>query len=286
MAWSDNLHRTHFPADGELHLRMLVAGYGVIGDWWKGSPPNHPFWVFYANDDDGAELVLEDGEVVSLAAGPVWLLPAWSVYNARCARPVRHHWVHFDPIGLAPLALRSLFTRPVPLPRDATLAGGCADLRTAALAGAETATGDPLILRCIAKSLALAALARLWRTLPAAGRQRLALSAYDAQLAPAINRIEEHLAQPHYSEALAAACGMSTAHFTRRFRAATGLSPIQFVLERRIARATEMLLLTDQPIEEIATELGFQDRFYFTRVFTRRMGRSPAAYRDHGRAPE
>lgn len=68
-------------------------------------------------------------------------------------------------------------------------------------------------------------------------------------------------------------------HFGRVFRAYLGHTPAQYVLERRIAAATQELAFTGASLEQIAERLGFANRFHLTRMFTRRMGVPPAAYR-------
>ena len=58
-----------------------------------------------------------------------------------------------------------------------------------------------------------------------------------------------------------------------------GQTPAQYVLERRITFAAERLSFSEDSIERIAEVCGFPDRFYFSRMFVRRMGQPPAAYR-------
>ncbi len=77
----------------------------------------------------------------------------------------------------------------------------------------------------------------------------------------------------------ASACRLSVGHFSYAFKQTVGCSPHQWLLARRIALATDLLLHTDQPLSEIALVTGFADQSHFTRVFSRRMGDSPAAWR-------
>jgi len=73
---------------------------------------------------------------------------------------------------------------------------------------------------------------------------------------------------------------MSEDHFIRRFRECVGQSPAQYIQEQRVARAAQRLVFTTESIDAIAAATGFANRFYFSRVFTRHMGTSPAAYRN------
>ncbi|WP_331373360.1 AraC family transcriptional regulator [Sinorhizobium chiapasense] len=79
--------------------------------------------------------------------------------------------------------------------------------------------------------------------------------------------------------ALAMECGLSRSHFTRAFRATTGVAPHQWLLQRRIERAKDLLHDTKQTIAEVALSCGFADQSHFTRIFTRVVGTSPHAWR-------
>jgi transcriptional regulator GlxA family with amidase domain len=73
--------------------------------------------------------------------------------------------------------------------------------------------------------------------------------------------------------------GLNTRTFSRRFRAATGLSPIEFVQAIRVEEAKQMLETDALPIEEVGASVGYEDPASFRRVFKRNVGQSPAAYR-------
>lgn len=72
---------------------------------------------------------------------------------------------------------------------------------------------------------------------------------------------------------------VSTSHFVRRFNAAVGQSPYQFVLGRRIEMAKQLLSGTDRPIADIALDCGFSHQEHLSNTFRRRVGMAPAAYR-------
>ena len=78
---------------------------------------------------------------------------------------------------------------------------------------------------------------------------------------------------------LAAAAGLSRAHFSREFRRAFGESPHQYLLTRRLERAAALLRNTDRPVVEICFAVGMQSVGSFTSSFTRTFGASPTAYR-------
>ncbi len=67
--------------------------------------------------------------------------------------------------------------------------------------------------------------------------------------------------------------------FTRAFKAATGRTPHQYVLARRISRAQELLAAGDMPIVEIAYACGFASQSHMTDVFRQKIGVTPGRYR-------
>jgi AraC-like DNA-binding protein len=78
---------------------------------------------------------------------------------------------------------------------------------------------------------------------------------------------------------LAAAAGLSPAHFSREFRRAFGESPHRYLLTRRLERAAALLRNTDRTIADICVMAGFTSVGSFTTSFGRTFGLSPTAYR-------
>ena len=63
------------------------------------------------------------------------------------------------------------------------------------------------------------------------------------------------------------------------FRKVTGYSPIDYLIQIRLAKGAEMLLKTELPVSEIALKCGFPDSNYFSRQFRKRYALSPKEYR-------
>ncbi len=92
------------------------------------------------------------------------------------------------------------------------------------------------------------------------------------------------LADARYFEALgvedlAAAAGLSRAHFSREFRRAFGETPHAYLLTRRLERAAALLRSSDRSVAEICFSVGLCSLGSFTTSFTRTYGVSPTAYR-------
>jgi transcriptional regulator GlxA family with amidase domain len=73
--------------------------------------------------------------------------------------------------------------------------------------------------------------------------------------------------------------GLSERTFSRRFLASTGMSPIAYVHALRLEEAKQMLETTDEPVDAIAEQSGYEDTSFFTRLFKKHVGVTPAQYR-------
>ena len=78
---------------------------------------------------------------------------------------------------------------------------------------------------------------------------------------------------------LAALAGMSESHFSRIFKSAFGASPIDWLRRERISQAKRRLAETRDAIKEIATQVGYSDRYFFSKDFKRLAGISPRVFR-------
>ncbi len=92
------------------------------------------------------------------------------------------------------------------------------------------------------------------------------------------------LGMPVNVAAMASACGWSPEHLTREFRRATGLSIMRYFQQRRLQRATRMLLAPEMSITEVAHTLGFSDYAHFRRRFVDYYGISPGEFRRSNRS--
>jgi AraC family transcriptional regulator len=79
-------------------------------------------------------------------------------------------------------------------------------------------------------------------------------------------------------EAIAKEAGMSQYHFIRAFRRVMRVTPHQYVLQCRLAKAREDIERGNAPISQIASELGFSDQSHFGRLFKRRYGVTPGHF--------
>lgn len=217
------------------------------------------------------------GRRVDLPAGSLSLIPARFLHSALLhgdadflaltleatllagrARPL---------VNLDASALEPLLGFDDPLARESLLT-----LEREVLSGA---TDSALLAESVAATLAAQMFRRLARE-----PQPLALAPVtltQVQLQDAVEFIEGTLDRRVSLRQIAEAVALSPFHFARSFRTATGLSPYQFVLRRRVERASE-LLLRGFEIAAAATACGFADQSHLTTHFKRRWGMTPRVF--------
>lgn len=101
----------------------------------------------------------------------------------------------------------------------------------------------------------------------------------DAAITAAQEWLAEHYDHPRPVATMATHSGLPERSFKRRFRAATGMSPLEYVHTLRLEEAKQMLEADDASVESIAEAVGYEDAAFFSRLFSRRVGVSPGRYR-------
>ena len=133
----------------------------------------------------------------------------------------------------------------------------------------------PLFAASVADTVAL----RLLRDHCAVDRMPQTVALAPARLRRVRALVDERLGCPLTVEDMAEAAGLSRAHFTRCFHAATGCTPYGYVRERRLSRARELLQGSGLSIAEIALATGFHSQSHLGRVFRAATGMTPGEYR-------
>lgn len=156
--------------------------------------------------------------------------------------------------------------------------GGIAALLTLLAKELDTASGMSTLY---VDSLVFALVTRYLRQPVKAKRERGIGS--QALLPHILKRVREKMeADPGADltlESLATESGYSRAHFLRMFRAATGSTPHQYVLDLRLELAQRRLREPGSHIADVAVECGFSSQSHMTNLFQRRLQLTPASYR-------
>lgn len=98
-------------------------------------------------------------------------------------------------------------------------------------------------------------------------------------IAQIVRRIDDRIDHGLRTADLAAQVGLSAWQLDQRMRQLFGMTTAQFLLQRRIRHATDLLATTERPIAEVALTCGYTDQSAFTRQFRQTTGLTPSQYR-------
>ena len=101
----------------------------------------------------------------------------------------------------------------------------------------------------------------------------------EASLRRVLEYIQANLDSDLHLQELAEIADLSTFHFAKLFKQSTGCSPHQFVLQRRLERAKELLHNPHISLSEVSLRAGFADQSHLSNVFRRYVGQTPARFR-------
>lgn len=101
----------------------------------------------------------------------------------------------------------------------------------------------------------------------------------DPRLSKALSAMHTEPSHRWTVESLAEVAGMSRPAFARRFKSRLGASPLDYLTQVRLGRASRLLSETDAGLAEIAAQVGYGSEFALSRAFKRRTGRSPSELR-------
>jgi len=278
------------PTQKEWGLYVTCAGHNTTPPGAPFPSPEHPDeyyfswnigrtlheWQIILLESGQGEIEFKSGRT-KISAGSLVVLPpqCWHRYRPDPKTGWTTYWIGFDGdlanrlIGKAGFArtgeTRSLQNNPAALQRFAATVTDL--LANAARTPFSAAASIPMLIAALLE--------------PPADQGD------DAQRTSPIVRAQmfmtDHLSETMDFFELARTVGLSYRAFRYLFRKETGLSPLQYQAERRLARAKNLLTSSDMPVKDIAAALGFNSTWYFAHFFQKHQKCSPAAYRKRNR---
>lgn len=155
-------------------------------------------------------------------------------------------------------------------------------------------TGDPMALRNALSEISAETLRRMayYENLISATVEKLLFSvarmaqeqstratAMDLHLTALRERLVREYARPWSVQEMADQLNLSCSRLSVLYRRQFGISPVNDLIEIRLQAARVLLRSTQRPLKQIAQDCGFQNEYYFSRVFKERTGVSPSRYR-------
>lgn len=242
---------------------LRCCGYLPHNRSWNFSHIFSPYWRLYHNFVPGHH-ILYDRRVIELMPANFVLIPENVLFH--CVSPKgspSHLYIHFN---LLPWQV-SICDRPIVLKADPISIACARELARCIQAGG----GLPI------RHLAAGLVHRIWARLP--GNESITRLPSEA-LRKTLSHVEQNLGGNLSNSALAKVAGMSLRSFIRSFNFEIHLPPQRYVRELRLRESARRLAISTTTIDQIADDLGFANRNYFTRQFTSHIGQSPAAFRN------
>jgi AraC family transcriptional regulator len=284
----------HFPGE-PLAASDRLGWVGLEALRYRDQPPNEAFQpplthhslVLFLRTPKELELQCDGvNRVVPPCAGSILVVPAGSPARWRWSSHSDSLHVFLEPGLVARVAAEAFELDPARVSVPPLDGLHVPQLRAAMLAVNDELTADAAGGRLAAESLANLLAVHLIRTAsaPRTLARRTDGALPQRKLRAVVEYIEEHLDAGLTLEQMAAAAHLSEYHFARQFKAATGVPPHQYVIERRVERAQQLLQPDgDLSLAEIAARAGFSDQSQFSHHFKRVVGVTPRQFRKFAR---
>lgn len=207
----------------------------------------------------------------AVRAGDLVLLPAGQAhaYQADAKQPWSIYWVHYD--GRLAAQFSDFLAMDAPVVQLGALPSLVAEFESLlALRHAGYALPPFVHGASLLKALLTGLTGSIARAAREAGNMDLAaLNALMQRRLDATLNLDELAREAH----------LSKYHFVRRFRELTGHTPIQHFIYLKMQHACRLLDGTEEPVKRVAAQVGYDDPYYFSRLFKRVIGVSPQQYR-------
>ena len=224
-----------------------------------------PFHGFVVNDESSVkDYVFSDGRIMRTGGGELFYLPKGSTYYVKTYSVGGCYAINFDTVG------------------DVDCEPFCIKLRNneSVLKAFKTAEKE---WRTQSDLMQIAARRSVYDIIAAVCNEEKKSYMPDSRfgiIAPAIERITAEFSKNDLTVAeLAAECNISEAYFRRLFEAKFGVSPKEYIIEKRIGYAKQLLETGEVSVNDTAALCGYSETTHFSREFTKRIGVSPNEYK-------
>ncbi len=258
---------------GGIDLEVTVAGFGEnVSSWHTHSPfSGDNFFRLYL-PVKGVFRLLYPENSYAVEPGNIYLLPSQTPFTYDPVTPSDHYWIHFVSKQLRTLpAMKQLIRLPVEDIRK-TQTAFRAVFR--GVSRARTITDDLEVRNKVFSLLAPFLEYALQTITPDAAAK--------GQFAEVLDYIDRHLGERIDAEDLRALTSLSRADFSALFRRTFGVPPKQYVSLRRITQAKRLLWRSKLSVKEIAVQCGYENRYFFYRIFKKYTQKTPSEYRKYG----
>ncbi|MDE6378608.1 MAG: AraC family transcriptional regulator, partial [Duncaniella sp.] len=270
---------------------ILNVGYAVHNADWNWADVSSPFARIYYVTAGSAAIEI-GGRRVPLEPGRMYIIPPFVRHSDICDGHFEHYYIHVYEDPSSPVHVLEDWTFPVSLEavdRELELFERLHRLNPhmrllhSAPSSYDDSRGLSMSLRrnknrslCVrieSRGLLYQLIARFL----AEAKPREEHT--DQRIRNAIRYIRRNISKPIDLDDLIEFSCMSKDHFIRTFRREIGVTPMRYVIERKMEHAQLLLATGDMPVKSVAYAAGYDDHSYFNRLFRKEVGMTPLQYR-------
>lgn len=249
-----------------LQLEIYQSAYLNLTEWTSNRSFGN-FWHLYWNARSGASVKFED-RIYPFNSTHVFLIPAHTLFSTRLVRPVPHFYVDFTINSYFRNLKRGIYSMPVEYMKEIL----------PKFIRSETFQERKIILYSL-----------IWHYLSLVRREDFQESEgkkMDPRIARAIEIMENEMGSVNLIGKVCKRVNMSPNSFYLLFKRETNKTPLWFLTQLRMGRASYLLEHTDESIDEIALATAYSDRYHFSKRYKQKTGFTPVQYRIRSRKPQ
>lgn len=249
---------------------VTEAEFATVGDFWKNQVFFYKRERLYYVTDGEADIILKE-KTIHLQKGRLYLIPSHSVLTGKCNNFLSHHFIHFQ----FDESVYNFFY--------------AIKLKTEVEAG----EFDEKYFEILEKYMLQQAKGPLppQAQLEINGIMQILISKFVPnitldddmiQMLDIVSYIDGNLERNITVEELADVAALNKVYFSNKFTKHMGISPSQFIINRRLEKAMDMIKYSDLNLKEISFKVGFESNMYFSRIFKKKIGMTPSEFRLKG----
>lgn len=249
---------------------VTEAEFATVGDFWKNQVFFYKRERLYYVTDGEADIILKE-KTIHLQKGRLYLIPSHSVLTGKCKDFLSHHFIHFQ----FDESVYNFFYA-VKLKSEV-----------------EADEFDEHYFKVLEKYMLEQAKAPLTpqADLEINGIMQILISKFlpnitlnddMIQMLDIVSYIDKNLDRNITVEELANVAALNKVYFSNKFTKHMGVSPSQFIINRRLEKAMDMIKYSDLNLKEISFKVGFENNMYFSRIFKKKIGMTPSEFRLKG----